>query len=109
MQKFNACKKRDWLIHFFFSTSSVCMIAICPVGPPKEINPSLSQKRNASPKLVDPLTVVFEFRVAGSEGEMKYVFHADIEITSAGIIATHEDCRFEPILKAFTHKHDEKS
>src|SRR4051795_797633 len=51
MQKFNACKKRDWLIHFFFSTSSVCIIAICPVGPPKEINPSLSQNRNASPKL----------------------------------------------------------
>jgi hypothetical protein len=27
------------------------MIAICPVGPPKEMNPSLSQKRNASAKL----------------------------------------------------------
>src|SRR6266480_4540548 len=51
MQKFNACKKRDWLIHFFFSTSSDCIIAICPVGPPKEMNPSLSQNRNASPKL----------------------------------------------------------
>src|SRR5438874_244275 len=49
MQKFNAWRKRDWLIHFFFSTSSVCMIAIWPVGPPNEMNPSFSQNRNASP------------------------------------------------------------
>src|SRR5438105_11197310 len=49
MQKFKACKKRDWLIHFFFSTSSVCMIAIWPVGPPNEMNPSFNQNRNASP------------------------------------------------------------
>src|SRR3954467_11782615 len=27
------------------------MIAIWPVGPPNEMNPSLTQKRNASPKL----------------------------------------------------------
>src|SRR5262245_65704036 len=26
------------------------MIAICPAGPPKEMNPSLTQKRNASAK-----------------------------------------------------------
>src|ERR1700736_4600045 len=49
MQKFNACKKRDWLIHFFFSTSSLCMVAIWPVGPPNEMNPSFNQNRNASP------------------------------------------------------------
>src|SRR5712691_12337197 len=48
MQKFSACKNRDWLIHFFFSTSSVCMIAICPVGPPNEMKPSFNQNRNAS-------------------------------------------------------------
>src|SRR6266849_5224093 len=48
MQKFSACRKRDWLIHFFFSTSSVCMIAICPVGPPNEMNPSFNQNRSAS-------------------------------------------------------------
>src|SRR5438132_11789795 len=48
MQKLSACRNRDWLIHLFFSTSSVCIIAIWPVGPPKEMNPSLSQKRNAS-------------------------------------------------------------
>jgi hypothetical protein len=35
--KLSACRNRDWLIHLFFSTSSVCMIAIWPVGPPKEI------------------------------------------------------------------------
>ena len=27
------------------------MIAICPAGPPNEMNPSFSQKRNASQKL----------------------------------------------------------
>src|SRR5688572_18785708 len=27
------------------------MIAICPVGPPNEMKPSLSQKRNASPNV----------------------------------------------------------
>src|SRR5262245_23392419 len=27
------------------------MIAICPAGPPKEMNPSLTQKRNASAKV----------------------------------------------------------
>src|SRR5438477_931991 len=51
MQKFNAWRKRDWLIHFFFSTSSVCMIAIWPVGPPNEMNPSFTQNRNASPNV----------------------------------------------------------
>src|SRR2546421_11969628 len=34
------------------------MIAICPVGPPNEINPSLSQNRNASAK--EGLGVLFE-------------------------------------------------
>src|SRR5437773_10776096 len=54
MQKFNACKKRDWLIHRLFSTNSVCMIAICPAGPPNEMKPSFNQNRNASPKLGAP-------------------------------------------------------
>src|SRR5437773_2653809 len=58
MQKFSACKKRAWLIHRFFSTSSVCMIAIWPAGPPNEINPSLSQKRKASAK--EELGFLFE-------------------------------------------------
>src|SRR5256884_6129867 len=48
MQKFSACKKRAWLIQRRRSTNSVCMIAICPVGPPKEMKPSFSQNRNAS-------------------------------------------------------------
>src|SRR5204862_1181043 len=51
MQKLSACRNRDWLTHFFFSTSSVCMIAIWPVGPPNEINPSFNQNLNASPKV----------------------------------------------------------
>src|SRR5438105_15774586 len=50
IQKLGAWRNRDWLIHFFFSTSSVCMTAIWAVGPPKEIKPSFSQKRNASAK-----------------------------------------------------------
>src|SRR5918998_762497 len=32
-----------------FSTNSRCMIAIWPAGPPKLMNPSLTQNRNASP------------------------------------------------------------
>src|SRR5918992_65072 len=31
-----------------FSTSSRCMIAICPAGPPKLMNPSFTQNQNAS-------------------------------------------------------------
>jgi hypothetical protein len=59
MQKFSACKKRDWLIHLLRSTSSVCMIAIWPAGPPKEMKPSFSQNRNASAKLGAWTEVVF--------------------------------------------------
>ncbi|MET3474196.1 hypothetical protein ABIC38_000446 [Variovorax sp. 1126] len=50
MQKFRACRKRFSLIQRRRSTSSACMIAICPAGPPKLMKPSLSQKRNASEK-----------------------------------------------------------
>ena len=32
MQKLSACRNRAWPIQRFFSTSSVCMIAICPAG-----------------------------------------------------------------------------
>jgi hypothetical protein len=34
-----------------FSTSSRCMIAICPAGPPKLMNPNFTQNQNASQKL----------------------------------------------------------
>src|SRR5918997_3076965 len=34
----------------FFSTSSLCMMAICPAGPPKLMNPSFTQNQNASQK-----------------------------------------------------------
>src|SRR5882672_6772330 len=50
MQKLSACRNRASLIHLRLSTSSVCMIAIWPVGPPKLMKPSLSQKRRASRK-----------------------------------------------------------
>src|SRR6266446_3757847 len=48
MQKLSACRNRDWLIHFFFSTSSACIIAIWPVGPPNEMKPSFNQNWSAS-------------------------------------------------------------
>src|SRR5881394_1952179 len=51
MQKLSACRKRLSEIQRRRSTSSWCMIAICPVGPPKLMKPSFSQKRNACAKL----------------------------------------------------------
>src|SRR5204862_6796545 len=65
MQKLSACRKRLSSIHFFSSTTTRCMIAICPAGPPKLMKPSLSQKRNASAKLgltTVPLTSAGVFR-----------------------------------------------
>src|SRR5260370_25405786 len=51
MQKFRACRNRDLSIQRFFSTNSACIMAIWPVGTPKETKPSLSQKRKASRKV----------------------------------------------------------
>src|SRR5467141_2132888 len=48
MQKFKACRNRELSIQRFFSTNSACIMAIWPLGPPKEMNPSFSQNRNAS-------------------------------------------------------------
>ena len=48
MQKLSACKKRRSEIQRRRSTSSSCMIAIWPAGPPKLIQPSFSQNQNAS-------------------------------------------------------------
>src|SRR4051812_28837385 len=48
MQKLSAWRKRLSSIHFFSSTTTRCMIAICPAGPPKLMKPSFSQKRRAS-------------------------------------------------------------
>ena len=56
MQKLSGCRKRPSEIQRRRSTSSSCMIAICPAGPPKLIIPSLSQKRRACASL--GLTVV---------------------------------------------------
>ena len=49
MQKFRA--RRNWPseTHRFSSTSSRCIIEIWPAGPPKLMNPSLTQNRNACP------------------------------------------------------------
>ena len=51
MQKLSACRNRRSPIHLRRSTSSSCMIAIWPAGPPKLIIPSFSQNRNASASL----------------------------------------------------------
>src|SRR5947209_2898085 len=51
MEKLRARRKSGSGTHRRWSTSSRCMMAICPAGPPKLIKPSFSQKRNASPKL----------------------------------------------------------
>src|SRR5665647_785606 len=50
MQKLSACRKRFSDTQRRFSTSSRCMMAICPAGPPKLMKPNCSQKRNASLK-----------------------------------------------------------
>src|SRR4051812_4850992 len=50
MQKFSVLRYWFSEIQRFFSTNSRCMIAICPAGPPKLMNPSFTQNRNASPK-----------------------------------------------------------
>ena len=51
MQKFNACRKRASSTHFLSSTTTRCINAICPAGPPKLMQPIFSQTRKASPKL----------------------------------------------------------
>src|SRR6266700_4066478 len=48
MQKLSARRNSSSATHFFCSTSSRCMMAICPAGPPKLMNPSFSQNRRAS-------------------------------------------------------------
>ena len=57
MQKFRARKNCSWLTQPLLSTSSCCMMAICPAGPPKLIRPSLDQNRSASLKLTKGGTV----------------------------------------------------
>src|SRR5687768_3881199 len=51
------------------------MIAICPVGPPKEINPSFSQKRNASPKLGRATTELSCFAPGGLSIRLSKLLH----------------------------------
>ena len=51
MQKLSACRNRRSVIQRRRSTSSSCMIAIWPAGPPKLMHPSLSQNRSASRSL----------------------------------------------------------
>src|SRR6266498_3486482 len=51
MLKLSARKKRLSGTQRLPSTSSRCMMAIWPAGPPKLMKPNLTQKRNASPKL----------------------------------------------------------
>src|SRR5678815_5585522 len=51
MQKLSACRKRFSEIQRRRSTSSWCISAICPAGPPKLRKPSFSHQTRASPKL----------------------------------------------------------
>src|SRR5713226_318719 len=51
MEKLRARRKSGSGTQRFWSTSSRCMIAIWPAGPPKLMKPSFSQKRTASAKL----------------------------------------------------------
>src|SRR5947209_2581749 len=51
MQKFSACRKRGSSIHFFSSTSMRCIMAICPAGPPKLMQPILHHSQKASPNV----------------------------------------------------------
>src|SRR6185312_7343147 len=51
MEKLSACMKRASSIHFFSSTRMRCIMAICPAGPPKLMQPIFSQTPKASPKL----------------------------------------------------------
>ena len=51
MQKLRARRNCSSGIQRLRSTISRCMMAICPAGPPKLMNPSFTQKRRASRKL----------------------------------------------------------
>src|SRR3712207_5132839 len=48
MQKFSVLRYCPSETHRFSSTSSRCMIAIWPAGPPKFMNPSFTQNQKAS-------------------------------------------------------------
>ncbi len=48
MQKLSALRYWPSETHRFLSTSSLCMMAIWPAGPPKLMNPSFTQNRKAS-------------------------------------------------------------
>jgi hypothetical protein len=50
MQKLSALKYCASLSHFFSSTITRCISAICAVGPPKDRMPILAQVANASAK-----------------------------------------------------------
>src|SRR5215210_8914296 len=55
MQKFSVRRNCPSETQFFLSTNSLCMIAIWPAGPPKLINPSLTQNQKASQNLTSLL------------------------------------------------------
>src|SRR5947209_3411871 len=59
MQKFRERRNWDSEIQHLRSTSSLCMIAICPAGPPKLMNPSFTQNHNASLNLIASIRPVF--------------------------------------------------
>src|SRR5215216_3949842 len=50
MQKLSVLRYCFSETHRFFSTNSLCMMAICPAGPPKLIKPNFTQNQKASQK-----------------------------------------------------------
>src|SRR4029078_10330686 len=71
MQKFKAWRNRPLETQRRRCTISSCMIAICPAGPPKLMNPSFTQKRAAS-RNVTPccgVSSLTERSVGGSDEE----------------------------------------
>src|SRR5437660_4187016 len=65
MEKVSARRNSGSGTHRFSSTSTRCMIAIWPAGPPKLMKPSLSQKRSAS---ANEITSLGEGAAAGAPG-----------------------------------------
>src|SRR5258708_18407964 len=98
-QKLSACRKRLSSIHFFSSTTTRCMIAICPAGPPKLMKPSFSQKRNASEKGItaaDLLADDLRLQLARGDGVLEVVRIEAVEALLARLglrIHQERDCR----------------
>src|SRR5258708_20776357 len=106
MQKLSACRKRFSEIQRRRSTSSWCMIAIWPVGPPKLMKPSFSQKRSASEKEIIRGPLMAQCRQARVPAAL-YRHNLNVDAVQAlqGISADHL-LRRADLQRAPTHAHD---